>query len=412
MKKVLLITYYFPPSGGAGVQRWLKTIKYLPEFGVEPIVLTVDPNVASYPQVDTALCNEVPDFVKVYRTTTKEILSLYKRVSPQKQVPYGGFANEPNPTLLQKISRFIRGNFFLPDPRKGWNKYALAKAKEIIETEAIETIVTTSPPHSTQLIGLELKRQYPHLKWVADLRDPWTDIYYNSDLYPTRWAQRRNLKYERSVLEGADKIITVSEDCKRLFAEKADVAEKIAVVPNGYDEKDFINSTIINKKEKITPNYLTYVGVWAPQYDLLPLKALVSGRKDILLRFVGVVSEEIQQEIKSWGVQAEFIPYVSHKQAIAYMRSADALILFIPNVPNNEGILTGKLFEYLASGRKILLFGPENGDAMHLISECGAGACYTENFCLDKFLNQDYTGNDHIKLYSRRSLAQKIASLL
>ena len=410
MKKVLLITYYFPPSGGAGVQRWLKTIKYLPEFGVEAIVLTVDPAVASYPQVDESLCADVPSSLKVYTTKTKEILSLYKRVSPKREVPYGGFANEPNPTLLQKISRFIRGNFFLPDPRRGWNKYALAKAKEIIESEGITTVITTSPPHSTQLIGLELKKQYPNINWVADLRDPWTDIYYNSDLYPTSWAQRRNLKYERSVLEGADKIITVSEDCKRLFAEKADVAEKIAVVPNGYDTKDFIQLGVTNLTNNL--KILSYIGVWAPQYDLLPLKALVSGRKDILLRFVGVVSEEIQLEIKSWGVQAEFIPYVSHKQAIAYMRASDALLLFIPNVPNNEGILTGKLFEYLASGRKILLFGPENGDAMHLISECGAGACYTENFCLDKFLNQDYTGNDHIKLYSRRSLAQKIASLL
>lgn len=410
MKKVLLITYYFPPSGGAGVQRWLKTIKYLPEFGVEAIVLTVDPAVASYPQVDESLCADVPSSLKVYTTKTKEILSLYKRVSPKREVPYGGFANEPNPTLLQKISRFIRGNFFLPDPRRGWNKYALAKAKEIIESEGITTVITTSPPHSTQLIGLELKKQYPNINWVADLRDPWTDIYYNSDLYPTSWAQRRNLNYERSVLEGADKIITVSEDCKRLFAEKADVAEKIAVVPNGYDTKDFIQLGVTNLTNNL--KILSYIGVWAPQYDLEPLKSLVQGRKDILLRFVGVVSEEIQQEIKSWGVQAEFIPYVSHKQAIAYMRASDALLLFIPNVPNNEGILTGKLFEYLASGRKILLFGPENGDAMHLISECGAGACYTENFCLDKFLNQDYTGNDHIKLYSRRALAQKIASLL
>ncbi len=415
MKKVLLITYYFPPSGGAGVQRWLKTIKYLPEFGVEAIVLTVDPAVASYPQVDESLCADVPSSLKVYTTKTKEILSLYKRVSPKREVPYGGFANEPNPNLIQKISRFIRGNFFLPDPRRGWNKYALAKAKEIIESEGITTVITTSPPHSTQLIGLELKKQYPNINWVADLRDPWTDIYYNSDLYPTSWAQRRNLKYERSVLEGVDKIITVSEDCKRLFAEKADVAGKITVVPNGYDNDDFKEKLGVRSEELGVINkfgIISYVGVMAPQYDLLPLKALVSGRKDILLRFVGVVSEEIQLEIKSWGVQAEFIPYVSHKQAIAYMRASDALLLFIPNVPNNEGILTGKLFEYLASGRKILLFGPENGDAMHLISECGAGACYTENFCLDKFLNQDYTGNDHIKLYSRRALAQKIASLL
>lgn len=413
VKKVLLITYYFPPSGGAGVQRWLKTIKYLPEFGVETIVLTVDPEVASYPQVDESLCKEVPDFVKVYKTKTKEILSLYKKVSPQKQVPYGGFANEPNPTLLQKISRFIRGNFFLPDPRRGWNKYALAKAKEIIEQEGIETIITTSPPHSTQLIGLELKRLYPHIKWVADLRDPWTDIYYNEDLYPTRWAKKRNLRYERSVLLAADQIITVSEECKRLFVQKADVAEKIAVVPNGYDTKDFINSTIINKKEKITPNYiLSYIGVMAPQYDLKPLKSLVQGRNNILLRFVGVVSEDIKREIESWGVQTEFISYVSHAEAIAYMRSADALLLFIPNVPNNEGILTGKLFEYLASERNILLFGPENGDAMKLIKECEAGECYSEDFNLDKFLAMPYSGNDNYKNYSRKALAGKIASLL
>ena len=427
MKKVLLITYYFPPSGGAGVQRWLKAIKYLPEYGVETIVLTVDPAVASYPQVDESLCKEVPDFVKVYKTKTKEILSIYKKVSPQKQVPYGGFANEPNPTMLQKISRFIRGNFFLPDPRRGWNKYALKKAKEIIENEGITTIITTSPPHSTQLIGLELKKQYPNINWIADLRDPWTDIYYNQDLYPTRWAKKRNLRYERSVLLSADQIITVSEECKRLFAEKAPVTDKIIVVPNGYDEKDFINSTIKNKKEKITPNsslfpnghqhvltphYLTYVGVMAPQYDLLPLKAIVSGRKDILLRFVGVVSENIKLEIESWGVQTEFISYVNHHKAIEYMQASDALLLFIPNVANNEGILTGKLFEYLAAGRKILLFGPKNGDAMRLINECEAGECYSENFSLNDFLDMPYLGNDNYKNYSRKALAGKIASLL
>ena len=417
MKKVLLITYYFPPSGGAGVQRWLKTINYLPKAGVETIVLTVDPAVASYPQIDESLCNDVPSGIKIYRTGTREILSLYKKVSPKKEVPYGGFANEPNPNLIQKISRFIRGNFFLPDPRRGWNKYALAKAKEIIESEAIETIVTTSPPHSTQLIGLELKRLYPHLKWVADLRDPWTDIYYNEDLYPTRWAKKRNLRYERSVLLGADQIITVSEECKRLFAEKADVAEKISVVPNGYDTKDFYQLGVRSEELGVTSEAnnlktLSYIGVMAPQYDLEPLKSLVQGKNDILLRFVGVVNDEIRKEIESWGVQTEFVSYVNHGKAIEYMQASDALMLFIPNVPNNEGILTGKLFEYLAAGRKILLFGPKYGDAMRLINECEAGECYTEEFKLEEFLNKPYQGNDNIKSYSREALAGKIASLL
>ena len=420
MKTILLITYYFPPSGGAGVQRWLKTINYLPQAGVETIVLTVDPTVASYPQIDESLCNDIPSNIKVYRTKTREILSLYKKVSPQKQIPYGGFANEPKPNLMQKISRFLRGNFFLPDPRRGWNKFALAKAKEIIETQGITTIVTTSPPHSTQLIGLELKRLYPHIRWVADLRDPWTDIYYNQDLYPTRWAQKRNLRYERSVLLGADQIITVSEECRRLFAQKADVAEKIAVIPNGFEKKDFINSPTINNigiitpnSSLLTPNYiLSYIGVMAPQYDLEPLKSLVQGRNDILLRFVGVVSDEIKKEIESWGVQTEFVSYVSHKEAVSYMQASDVLLLFIPNVPNNEGILTGKLFEYLAAGNKILLFGPQHGDAMRLINECSAGECYSDGFNLDEFLNKPYSGNDNIKSYSREALANKIASLL
>lgn len=428
MKKILLITYYFPPSGGAGVQRWLKTINYLPQAGVETIVLTVDPTVASYPQIDESLCNDIPSNIKVYRTKTREILSLYKKVSPKNEIPYGGFANEPNPNLMQKISRFIRGNFFLPDPRRGWNKFALTKAKEIIETQGITTIVTTSPPHSTQLIGLELKRLYPHIRWVADLRDPWTDIYYNQDLYPTRWAKKRNLRYERSVLLGADQIITVSEECRRLFAQKADVAEKIAVIPNGFEKKDFINSPTINNigiitpnsslfpnghQHVLTPNYiLSYVGVMAPQYDIEPLKKLVQGRNDILLRFVGVVSDETKKEIKSWGVQTEFVSYVSHKEAVSYMQASDVLLLFIPNVPNNEGILTGKLFEYLAAGNKILLFGPQHGDAMRLINECSAGECYYDGFNLDEFLNKPYSGNDNIKSYSREALANKIASLL
>lgn len=412
VKKILLITYYFPPSGGAGVQRWLKTINYLPQAGVETIVLTVDPIVASYPQIDESLCNDIPSNIKVYRTKTREILSLYKKVSPKNEIPYGGFANEPKPNLMQKISRFVRGNFFLPDPRRGWNKFALAKAKEIIETQGITTIVTTSPPHSTQLIGLELKRLYPHIRWVADLRDPWTDIYYNQDLYPTPWAKKRNLRYERSVLLGADQIITVSEDCRRLFAEKTPVTDKIIVVPNGYDEKDFDSERRVEKVERRNTFTLSYIGVWAPQYDIEPLKKLVQGRNDILLRFVGVVSDEIKKEIESWGVQTEFVSYVSHKEAVSYMQASDVLLLFIPNVPNNEGILTGKLFEYLAAGNKILLFGPQNGDAMRLINECSAGKCYSDGFNLDEFLNKPYSGNDNIKSYSREALANKIVSLL
>ena len=181
MKKVLIISYYFPPSGGAGVQRWLKMLKYLPQYGVEPIVLTVDEKYASYPQVDKSLLDEIPSWLKIYKTKTREVLSLYKSVSPTKEIPYSGFANEPKPTFLQKMARFVRGNFFLPDPRKGWNRYAYQVACQIIEKEAVDAVITTSPPHSTQLLGIKLKKRFPNLTWLADLRDPWTDIYYNKD---------------------------------------------------------------------------------------------------------------------------------------------------------------------------------------------------------------------------------------
>ncbi|MBL7970684.1 MAG: glycosyl transferase, partial [Prolixibacteraceae bacterium] len=155
MKRVLIITYYWPPSGGAGVQRWLKFAKYLPEFGWQPVILTVDPKYASYPQRDESLLAEIDDRCLVYTTRSFELYDLYKLISGKKEVPYGGFANESKGGLLQPVFKFLRGNFLLPDPRKGWNKFALKKAVELIRQFNIDTVITTSPPHSTQLIGLK-----------------------------------------------------------------------------------------------------------------------------------------------------------------------------------------------------------------------------------------------------------------
>jgi hypothetical protein len=183
MKKVLIITYYWPPSGGAGVQRWLKFAKYLPEYGWEPIILTIDPAYAAYPVTDDSLISEIPSTVKVFTTPAVDYFSIYKK--DKSRIPTAGFANSRENTVKDKILRFIRGNFFIPDPRKGWNGFAFKKACEIIETEGIKHVITTSPPHSTQLIGTKIKRKYPEIKWIADLRDPWTDIYYYDQFYPT-----------------------------------------------------------------------------------------------------------------------------------------------------------------------------------------------------------------------------------
>ena len=191
-KKVLIITYYWPPCGGAGVQRWLKFAKYLPGYGWEPYVLTVDPDYAEYPVTDTDLLNDVhPDLFVFYTKAPKTLFQLYKKITGRKVMPYGGFSNENKPGFFDKFMRFIRGNFFLPDPRRSWNRELIKKAEEIIKTKDVNIVITSSTPHSTQLAGMKLKKRND-ITWIADIRDPWPDIYYHVKLKQTLWASRLN----------------------------------------------------------------------------------------------------------------------------------------------------------------------------------------------------------------------------
>ena len=161
MNKVLIITYYWPPSGGAGVQRWLKFSKYLPEFGWDPVILTVDPEYAAYPVIDNSLNFDISSSVEVHKTPAIDYFNIYNK--DKSKIPAAGFANTGERSFNDKIFRFIRGNFFIPDPRRGWNSYASKKACELIETKGINHVITTSPPHSTQLIGLKIKKNIRQL---------------------------------------------------------------------------------------------------------------------------------------------------------------------------------------------------------------------------------------------------------
>lgn len=371
MKKVLIITYYWPPSGGSGVQRWLKFSKYLPEFGIEPIVLTVDPDFATYPSIDTTLELEVSDSIRVYRTKAKNPLEVYQKIR-RKPAPQSGFAGEKKSGLLDKIFRFIRGNVFLPDARIGWNPYAFEKAKQLIKEFNIETVITTSPPHSTQLIGLRLKKEFP-LQWIADLRDPWTEIFYNKELFRTKWAEKQDAKMEKLCLESADQVVVVSDAIKRSFLVKyPTAAEKFHVIPNGYDEKDFFN---IDSTEKTDSKIISYVGNLGQQY---PVDGFLDAFSKVLkqdpawkLQFVGNCYSGVHRllEQKQLSDSVQFIPYVSHAEAIKYMINASVLLLIIPDIENNKGILTGKLFEYMATGNPILLIGPKDGDATSILKK-------------------------------------------
>lgn len=425
MKRVLIFTYYWPPSGGAGVQRWLKFSKFLPEYGWEPIVITVDPKKATYPVLDNSLQNEVGDNVRVIRTDSQEWFSLYKKLTGSGNVPYAGFANESQKTsFMQKAARFFRGNFFLPDPRKGWNKYALKAAASLINDTSIDCIVTTGPPHSTQLIGLKLRKKY-NIPWLADFRDPWTDIYYDHQFFPTLPAKRINLGYERKVLIRSDLVLTVSKGLKEIFLGKQYFkTNKVKVIHNGFDEEDFQFEVSPEKNHFI----ISYVGTLS---DIYPIDSFIKAFLDLLkkfpafkLRFIGSVSSNQHAKLKEIPDNSiEFIEYVEHKKAVEYMKLSDVLLLVIPEHSSGKGILTGKIFEYLAAGCSILGIGPPDGDSGLILKETGAGMMLLSNnqeemiTCLTRFYDESKThsskDNKHNYLqFSRKILTGELAKIM
>ena len=423
MKKVLIITYYWPPSGGAGVQRWLKFAKYLPEFGYQPVILTVDPAYASYPQLDQSLNREVSSDCMVYTTKSFELYNLYKLFSAKKEVPFGGFANSGHESAFQKLSKFLRGNFLLPDPRKGWNRYAYQRAVKLISDWNIDTVITSSPPHSTQLIGLKLKQKL-NIRWIADLRDPWTDIYYYNQFKHTALALQIDRRYERKVVEKADQLITVSEDVKRIFAAKSHepVAHKITVIPNGYDEEDFATSPVIKEPRKV----ITYTGTISEAYDIDAFLEALRGldkalRSQLLLRFVGNMPASVVQKFRDTQLEVELTGYVDHSRSIDYLLKSDLLLLVIPKVKNNQGILTGKFFEYLASRVPVLAIGPTDGDLALIIRETGCGKLfgYQDVKGIQSFMALSFTGESPVmvskekaRAYSRKQLTARIVEIL
>jgi len=339
----------------------LKFSKYLPEFGWNPIILTVDPDRASYPQRDESLLKEVGDEVEVFRTSSFEPLQIYAKAAGKDRVPYGGFSNEKSNSPL---SRFIRGNFFIPDARRGWNRFAVAKAKEILSSRDIDTIITTGPPQSTHLIGLTLKRQLD-VKWGVDLRDPWTDIYYNEKMLRTRWAEERDEKLEKQTLQEADFCITVSKGFVELFRRKVD--RDYELITNGYDDEIVQRFTTDKASDKLI---ISYTGTMAESYhpDVV-FNALAKLNFRFELRIAGNVSAEIATQINNstFSSSAVFLGYLPHEEVLLEMRRAHLLLLITPKVKNSEGIIPGKLFEYLGTGNPILAISDERRSDVGLI---------------------------------------------
>ncbi|MFI5203664.1 MAG: glycosyltransferase [Flavobacteriales bacterium] len=376
-EKVLVITYYWPPSGGSGVQRWMYFCKYLPENGIMPYVITVDPKKASYKVEDESFSEHVKH-IPVFVTSTFEPLKLYSRIttgSSSEGIPQG-FAGEKKPGFLKRMARYIRGNWFIPDARKGWNKFALKKAEEIIRKEGITKIITTGPPHSSHLIGLALKKKY-NVKWIADFRDPWLELYYNQYLYRSKKSVSHDADLEKRVLEHCDAVITVGPSLVKLLKAKIPAAAaKVSFILNGFDDETMSAIHDNPPTEKFIISHIGVLGETQPITSLLAtLKSLESEKKitpsETEMHITGNVSPSILEEIKTicpW-LTVVVKKYVPHTEALRQMKKSHLLLNSQPEIGESTYMISGKLMEYLASGNPVLVLGNPAGDAAGMLNE-------------------------------------------
>ena len=415
--KVLIITYYWPPAGGSGVQRWLKFVKYLQEYGIEPVVYTVDN--ARYLKEDKTLLEDVPRNTKVLKHSIWEPTDLlfWKRKKSQKS----GISNISENRFLS----FIRGNFFIPDPKVFWVNSSVKFLQKYLNLNKVDAIISTGPPHSMHLIAQKLHKKNK-LKWIADFRDPWTDLYYYKDFSEQSFAKKKNKILEKSVLKNADCVLTVSESLKEQFSINA---RRVEVITNGYDnEIRSAEDTVLDKLFTIS-----YIGLLPkqsnPKLFFKVLQELCSQnedfKNDLKLNFIGDISDDVRVEVLKNNLEknTSFKGYVDHEKAIEFQNKAQVLLLLIPNIEKSKGILTGKLFEYLIAKRPILAIGPEDGDLAEILKETDSGILIDfsnrEQLSSEilKFYHQYKKGNlkvnsKNIGKYHRKELTKKLAFII
>lgn len=375
-KKVLIISYYFPPSGGPGVQRVLKFVKYLREFGWEPVVLTVSD--ADYPVRDDSLFAEIPAGVRVYRSRILEPYRLYRMLTGRKRdesvdIATVGMNEHERKKISERLSEWLRACFFVPDARVLWLPFAIRLGRKIIREEKIDILLSSAPPYTTHLIGLKLHR-CSGLPWVADFRDSWIG-WVSAPQWRPGASRAIEKKMERAVLAEADRVLTVSNGVKEdLLSRQPELDDaRWRLLLNGFDAADFADVKLKTKPDKLTITYLgSLYGSRNPD-SLLQAVELLQESGDasvnkITFRFVGRISAPIIERIKSSPAAAmfELVPYVPHEESVSYLLASDVLLLIIDDTPASRGILTGKLFEYIGAGKPILALAPD-GEAASLI---------------------------------------------
>jgi len=419
--KVLIITYYWPPAGGPGVQRWLKFVKYLPDYKIEPIVYC--PENPSYPIIDANLEHEVSKDLKVLKLPIKEPYKLANLLSKKssKSISSGVILKNDKQSFMEKIMLYIRGNFFIPDARKSWVKPSVKFLAEYIKMHQIEKIITTGPPHSLHLIGLNLKERLG-VKWIADFRDPWTTIGYHKQLKLTAGSKKKHVKLEQRVLNSADLILVTSETTKQEFQFKTE--RPIEVITNGYDRHS------IQRPEKDSKFTVSHIGsllsernpkvLWKALNELIEENE--EFKQNFQLRLIGVVSDDVLERIYSYNLKpfVNFIGYVDHEEALKAQMQSRVLLLIEIDSEDTKAIIPGKLFEYMASETPILAIGPRGSDIENIIRSTNTGHYFNYNQKFDiksqilayfeAYKNNALTTHPiALKQYSRKELTSNLA---
>lgn len=427
MKRVLIITYYWPPSGGGGVMRWLKMSRYLPEFGWQPVIYTPenpDPSV-----LDESLTREVAPETEIIRRPIWEPYDWYRKLTgkPKGEKFKAGYISEASRgSWKEKLSVFIRGNLLIPDPRVFWVKPSIRFLKNYLKENPVDLVVSTGPPHSMHLIGLGLKRKLG-IPWLADFRDPWTDIDFYHRLRLTRLADAIHHHLEKKVLASADFVTTVSPQICRSMETIA--GRKIELVNNGYDPEDFEFDTETADDGSFTISHFGAFNrdrnpaiLWRVLRELSQEDPRFA--TDLKIQLIGQTDETILQDIREAGLEKQLtvIPHKKHREGLELLRHSKVLLLPINDAPNMLGILPGKMYEYLALQRPIVAIGPPEGDFAAIITETQSGMVHAfgDYPGLKKSINDLYlkfnegtlsVNSGNYEKYSRRSLAQKIISI-
>lgn len=421
MIRALIITYYWPPAGGSGVQRWLKFVKYLRNFDIEPIVYTVQN--PDYVFTDPSLENDIPENTLVIKQPIWEPYQLANIFSKKKKIESAGFIKS-NQSLGDKIKSYVRANYFIPDARIFWIKPSVKFLSNYLLNNHIDIIISTGPPHSMHLIAHQLKNKFG-LKWIADFRDPWTDIDYFHHLPLTKKSIAKHCALEQMVLKNADEVIVVGNSMKENYLP---FTKNIHVISNGFDNETVSINNSLDFKFSITHVGLmnadrNHPFLWKVLADIASKNE--DFKSDLVIKLIGKVDESVVQSINQFGLSnnLDLVPYLPHDEVIQLQLESQLLLLSINNVPAARGIITGKVFEYLQTQRPILAIAPTNGDLAEILNETNAGTVidFDDEKHLIETINQYYSfykqgilevKSQNFQQYHRKNLTQDLSNLI